>query len=126
TLQLCLQRRVIWLPEQLATPDFFLLRWFAPRQIKRLLVKGVYGTQAGGVLARIQVLVIGRAVQMNNIARILRRQKRGAASPGESVKPSKMPVGIIHESGHLREARRTRLNQAGTREGYGNEQGNND
>ena len=84
--------------------DFFGRRFFA-RQVDRIAAETHDRAQTRGVLSGIQRDVVGRAVEVDDVARIPRHQHRGAELVRECVQARHVPIGIGHAArgiGHAR------------------------
>ncbi len=79
-----------------ARGDFIVGGQAAGVGVDRRLVEGIDRAQAGGVLAGVEIGVVGRAVQVHHVARVGCHQDGGAELAREIVQAFKMPVGIGH------------------------------
>ncbi|MCY1219687.1 hypothetical protein D9M72_316720 [compost metagenome] len=106
------QRLMVWAPDRgAARGDFRVVGAVAAIGVQRRLVEGVDRAQAGGVLAGIQVGIVGRAVQVDHVARMRGDQHRGAEFAGKAVQAFQVPVGVGHGAGLGGEALRDRSRQ---------------
>ena len=92
-----------------APPGFEPLRHFGVGHalavaIDRRAVEGLRRAQARGGLAGIETGVVGRPVQVDDVARMRGLQHRGAQLAGKVVQPVEVPVGVGHAPGFVGQA----------------------
>jgi hypothetical protein len=83
--------------------------------IQRRLVEGVDRHEPGRILPRVEVLVVGRTIQVDDVARMRRHQDRRAKLRGESVQPLEVPVAIVDEARVRRHRRGDVVGDVGAR-----------
>jgi hypothetical protein len=106
--QLGAQLGVIRAPVAFQAPCDFGLVGHAALLVQAFAPEGVDRAEAGRVQPRIQVRILGRPVQVDDIARPAGRQGRDAEAPGKGVEFGQVPVGVgfrqragRHVRGHL-------------------------
>ena len=113
--KLLAEPRVIRLPIMLDALLHFRFVRFAAGEIERLAVEGIDRYDPRGVLARIEIGVVRRAVEVDDIARVRGDEHAGAELVEKVVKPFEMPVGVRQRAGRRRKAGKERLGDDGPR-----------
>ena len=91
---------------------------FAAGQVQRLAMKRIVGQQARRILARIQIRVFLRAVQVDRVARPARRQHGCVHLLQKAIQLAQMPVRIGLDQGLRRHARGDIIGYVGAHVGH--------
>ena len=91
----------------------FLTRRLLAGTINRRIAELDDGAQSGRVLARVQGLVIGRTIQIDDVARIGRDDQRRTQLARKGVQPRNVPVRIRHVPRFRRHSLRDVIRQRG-------------
>ena len=103
---------VVRRPDAVQVTGALLGRRLAPRPEQRLAVEHHVGEQAGGG-GGVERRVVRRAVEVDDVARVARRQGRGPQLGSEVVEQRDVPVGVDQRARGIAQAGLHRRGQAG-------------